>query len=424
MKKYVLSLALLVSVSLSVPVEATNGYWTHGYGPKSKSMAGACVAMAFGAMCAASNPASLAVVGNRIEVGASLFAPKRGYTADANLPPGMAPIEPGKVESENDLFLIPHFAANYMLDEVSSIGIAIGGNGGMNTEYDRAVFARFNPTGDPQFDASSPTGIDLKQMFIGISYSRLLNEQHSIGITPIISIQSFSATGLEPFKLMSESPDHVTGNGTDVSYGGGLRVGWLWLFDEQLKIGASYQTKMWMSDFDKYKGLFAEQGNFDIPANFDLGFSYIFLPDWTFSFDFQRILFSGVNAIGNSSVGPVPPLMGSDEGYGFGWDDMNVYKFGLQWFYSQDLTLRAGFSQASKPFENQQALFNLLAPAVVRQHYTAGFGWRLESESEINVSFMYAPEERVGGTSPMTGPQTGEIWMSQWEIEVGWATSF
>ncbi len=48
--------ALVVLVLLvSSPAVATNGYWSQGYGPKSKSMAGACVAMAFGAMCAASN---------------------------------------------------------------------------------------------------------------------------------------------------------------------------------------------------------------------------------------------------------------------------------------------------------------------------------------------------------------------------------
>ncbi|MGD8589315.1 MAG: outer membrane protein transport protein [Chromatiales bacterium] len=430
MKKHLLILAILASLCVSLPAMATNGYWAHGYGPKSKSIAGACVAMSFGAMCAASNPASLSVVGNKVEVGAALFAPTRGFTAndDAMTPP-YASIPPGEYESENPYFLIPHFAYNQMLDEVSSLGVAMFANGGMNTEYDSAVFSRFSPPypGYEAYQASSPTGIDLKQMFFVMSYSRMLNQQHSIGIAPVLGIQAFSAEGLEPFKMFSLHPDKVTNNGTDYAYGLGLRVGWLWRVDEQWKIGASYQTKIYMTDFDDYEGLFAEGGNFDVPANLDLGFSYRFLPDWTFAFDYQRIWYSDVPAIGNTSdlvFTPGSILLGTDNGLGFGWNDVNVYKFGVQWEYDSDLTLRAGYSYATDAFDGSQALFNILAPAVVKHHYTAGLGWKLYNDSQINVAFMYAPEESVAGTNPNTGPQTGEVWMDQWEIEVGWSTRF
>ncbi|EGW54938.1 OmpP1/FadL family transporter [Candidatus Endoriftia persephone] len=428
MRKRILLLALISGLFLSLPAMATNGYWSYGYGPKSKSIAGACVAMSFGAMCAASNPASLVRVGNRIEAGASLFAPTRGFTAndDAQTPP-YASIPPGEYKSANDLFLLPHFASNYMLDEQSSIGVAIGANGGMNTEYDSAVFARFSPPGVLEYQASAPVGVDLKQMFVGISYSRLLSEEHSIGITPILAVQSISVTGLEPFRMFSKYPDSVTNNGTDVSVGGGVRFGWLWRVNQQLKLGASYQTRLWMQKFDSYKGLFAEAGDFDIPPNFDLGFSYRFTPEWTFAFDYQRIQYSEVNAVGNPAdlvFIPGSTLLGTDDGLGFGWNDQNVYKFGVQWQYSDDLTLRAGYSYATDTFENSQALFNILAPAVIKEHFTGGFGLKLGGGHELNAAFMYAPEEQVTGTNPNTGPQTGDLWMDQWEVEIGWAMRF
>ena len=430
MKKNLLSLAILASLFFSLPAMATNGYWAHGYGPKSKSIAGACVAMSFGAMCAASNPASLAVVGNKLEIGAALFSPTRGFTAndDAMTPP-YASIPPGEYESENQYFLIPHFAYNQMLDEDSSIGVAMFANGGMNTEYDAAVFSRFSPPypGYEEYQATSPTGIDLKQMFLVLSYSRMLNEQHSFGISPVIGLQAFSAQGLEPFKMFSLNPDQVTNNGTDYSYGAGLRMGWLWQVDDQLKLGASYQTKIYMTKFDDYKGLFAEEGNFDVPANMDLGFSYLFAPDWTFAFNYQRIWYSDVPAIGNDSdlvFMPGSTLLGTDDGLGFGWNDVNVYKFGLQWEYDSNLTFRAGYSYATDAFDSSQVMFNILAPAVVKHHYTAGLGWKLENDSEINLAVMYAPEESVTGGNPNTGFQTYEVWMHQWEIEVGWGTRF
>ncbi len=425
MNKHLRLSAALLLLLFSVSSMATNGYWSHGYGPKSKSMAGACVAMSFGAMCAASNPGSLVVVGNRFEIGAAVFAPSRGFTADDNaMTPPFASIPPGKYESENDFFLIPHFAYNRMLDDVSSIGVALGGNGGMNTEYDSAIFQNFsNPAGT----ATAPAGIDLMQAFIGITYSRKLNDQHSIGISPIISIQSFEATGLEPFRAFSTAPDKLTGNGRDISWGGGLRIGWLWQVNDQLNIGASYQTRLYMTEFDDYAGLFAEGGDFDVPSNLDLGFSYRFTPEWTFAFNYQRINFSDIAAISNDSgmaFIPPGPYLGCDDCLGFGWDDVDVYKFGLQWVVNDSWTLRGGYSWGSDAFEGDQALFNILAPAVVKEHFTFGFGKQLAGGSEINFSLAYMPENEIYGTNPNTGPQTGSVYMDQWEMELGWATSF
>ncbi len=411
---------------------ATNGYWSHGYGPKSKSIAGACVAMAFGAMCTASNPGSLVNVGNRIEAGAALFLPRRGFNADNNastVPPpnGPASIPSGNYESSNDFFLIPHFAYNRMINENLSLGVTIGGNGGMNTEYDKPVFVNFGNPMMPSSVASSPTGINLMQGFIGLPLSYKINAQHSIGIAPIIAIQSFEAKGLQPFTSFSVAPDAVTNRGRDMSYGGGIRIGWLGQITPELNIGASYQSKLWMSKFDKYKGLFAEQGSFDIPPNYDLGFSYKLTPAVTFAFDYQRIQFEDVKTLGNASdliFMPGSTLLGTNDGLGFGWKNMDIYKFGVQWEYSPEWSFRAGFSYANDIVPESQALFNTLAPGVVTRHYTAGFTKKLDSKNEFSAAVMYAPKETVRGTNPNTGPQTGNIYMDQWEIEVGWAMRF
>ena len=471
MKKQYLQAAVFTALALPVTSWATNGYWSTGYGTKSKAIAGACVAMRFGAMCSAINPGSLAFVGNRMEAGAAVFAPSRGFTANADLempPQNFAFIPPGEYESDNDYFLIPHFGYNRMLDEHSAIGVAIGANGGMNSEYGApdnpmfplpAVFSAFNPSNRPgmgqipgieNFDATSPTGIDMMQLFIGVTYSRKLNEQHGIGVTPILAVQSMEVQGLEPFKMFSKHADYVTGNGRDFSYGGGLRVGWSGEAADGLLLGASYQTRMWMSKFDEYKGLLAEEGGFDIPPNMDLGFSYKFDPAWTFAFGYQRIFYSDVKSIGNSSdmvftpdrMGPetvamlagmgMPtapgmggnPALGSDNGLGFGWDDIDIFKFGLQWMYSPVWTFRAGYSRASDAFPSSQALFNVLAPATVTDHYTFGFTRTLKNKHEINLALTYAANAKIHGQNPNTGPQTGYVEMNQWELELGWAMRF
>ncbi len=58
-----------------------------------------------------------------------------------------------------------------------------------------------------------------------------------------------------------------------------------------------------MTEFDDYKELFAEQGDLDIPANFALSATIKATPKVNVSFDYQRILYEGVNSISNP--GPV-----------------------------------------------------------------------------------------------------------------------
>ncbi len=423
--KSMLNLAAAAAVFAGSQATASNGYFSHGYGPIAKSMAGACVALVENAMCGAHNPASLGFLDDRWEVGVALFSPDRGFQANDDFQsPPYTFVPPGQFESDNDLFLIPHFAYNRRLDPSTSVGVILGGNGGMNTKYDDNIFRNFaSPGAPPQYQASSPTGMDLIQMFVGFNYARQLNDEHAVAVMPVLAIQRLEVEGLEPLRGVSLHPDRVTNNGQDWSWGGGARVGWLWQPTDALNIGASYQTKLWMSKFDKYEGLLADEGSFDVPPVLDLGFAYDFTPAWTLSFNYQRIWFEDIKALSNPADLPLMPgdiALGPDDGLGFGWKDQDIYKIGLRWKFSPDLTLRAGFSQGSQVVPNSQALFGILAPAVVRQHYTFGFSKALASDNEFHASFMYAPEEEVHGQNPNTGPQTGLLYMSQWEVELGW----
>ena len=414
-------MAIGVALLISGQVAATNGYFAHGYGPVSKSMAGACVAVTESAMCSAHNPAILSYIEeDRLELGVALFSPDRGFQAnnDAQTPP-YASIPPGTYESDNEIFLIPHFAYTYRLDEQTVFGLIMGGNGGLNTEYSDDIFRNFNSPGNV---ASSPASMDMIQLFAGFNFSRKINSQHSLAIMPILAVQRLEVKGLEPFRPFSLHPDKVTNNGKDWSYGAGARFGWLWQATDALVIGASYQTRTWMTDFDDYKGLLADEGSFDIPPIIDLGFAYLPTPKWTLAFNYQRIQYEKIGAISNPAdlvFMPGDTLLGTEDGLGFGWEDVDVYKFGVQWVFQPDLRFRAGFGYTSDTFEGTQALFNILAPAVVKKHFTFGLGKTLRSGDDINLSVLYAPNEKVYGTNPNTGPQTGYVEMSQWEFEIG-----
>ena len=101
---------------------------------------------------------------------------------------------------------------------------------------------------------------------------------------------------------------------------------------------------------------------------------------------------------------------------------MNIYKLGAQWNYDPKLTLRFGYSHASKLFDSGQALFNILAPATIRDHFSMGGTYQYTGKSQINFSLTKALEESVSGSNPIfTGSQTGSIQMEQLELEISWS---
>ncbi len=418
-----IGVGLLAASCFCQSVFATNGYSPTGFGTTNKGMVGAGVALPQDSLAAATNPAGMGLLGNRTDVGAALFYPSdRGFTADGD---ETSPIRGGEYTSENDLFLVPHFGWNKPLTEHSALGISIGGNGGMNTEYDDAVFTNFNNPYAPP--ASSPTGVDFAQLFIGVTYAYELSPDQWLGVMPIAAVQRFKAEGLEPFDALSTSPGKVSNNGYDMSYGYGIRFGWLGKLNDRLSLGASYQSRLYMSEFEDYEGLFAEQGDFDTPSTWVVGLAYSATPEVTLVLDYQRINYGEVKSLSNGNdldISNPDYHLGADDGLGFGWDDMDIIKLGIQWEYDPKWTFRAGYSHASELFEGTQALFNILAPATIRDHISLGSTYKYSDTNQVNMSLTRAFKEEVEGTSVFTGSQTGSVEMEQWELELSWAHMF
>ena len=103
---------------------------------------------------------------------------------------------------------------------------------------------------------------------------------------------------------------------------------------------------------------------------------------------------------------------------------MNIIKIGYQ-FDMDANTFRVGYSHANNPVPGSQTLFNILAPAVIQDHLTAGWTYRMAGNQEINLAGMYAPTSKVSGPNPFDGGQTQiQIKMSQWELQAGWAMRY
>lgn len=402
MRKTQLVLAL-AAVGFAGSAFATNGYFAHGYGIKSKGMGGVGIAFSQDSLAAATNPAGMVLVGDRIDFGAEVFNPNR----EANVN-GAATYESGK-----EYFLIPEFGYNRMIKPDLSVGVAVFGNGGMNTEY--APIPQFNVAG-------LKTGVDLMQLFISPTVSKKINENHAVGASLNLAYQRFKAYGISNFAGVSGSAANLSDNGYDDSYGLGIRLGWTGKLSPMVTMGATYQSKTKMSKFDKYSGLFAEQGDFDIPENYGLGIAIQATPKTTVAFDAVRINYSDINSIANNISTLGVNLLGASNAPGFGWKDQNVYKIGVSHEVSDKLTVRAGYNHGSGVIPNTEVAFNILAPATVENHLTLGATWKLQNGAELSGYFMHAFSESITGATPQLGGGSSTIKMDQNAVGIayGW----
>jgi long-chain fatty acid transport protein len=484
---------MLAALAFTSTTSATTGYFGLGFGAKSMGLAGATVSNPQDAIAAATNPAGMALVGERIDIDVRFFSPNERnaklYTTAAG---GTFDV---KDKSRRNLFIIPNLGYTSQINDKLWWGISIYGNGGMNTAYDRNIYDEAfavlgaaqqgipHPQDPPPAKLCDPTGangpmpppgttcgafvpegtttglpntgtlgVDLAQAIFAPTLSMKLNEKHTVGASLLIGVQRFSARGLGNFQCFTKTAvadalaggpnatscqqgfaavpsNGLTNNDSDWSYGAGVRLGWMGDVHPRVTLGASASSKIYMTEFDDYDELFAEEGDFDIPAMASASITFKATPKMNLSFDVERIFYEGVDSISNTgpAVGPsIPPgsgPLGTDKGLGFGWEDINIYRLALDYRHNDQWTFRGGVSMNDQPIPDDQVLFNIIAPAVIEKHATLGFTYRPNKSSEWSLAYMHAFKETVKSDLTAFGIP-GKIDMYQNSVDVGYALKF
>jgi len=445
--------AFVLPLLLASGAQATNGYFTHGVGTHNKAMAGAGSASPSQAIDAANNPAAAVMVGERWDAGLAIFSPRRSYSSTDSLLNGQLgsfTIGPDDIDSDSEWFPIPYVAKSWVLQNQQALAFSFYGRGGMNTDYSGGS-ATFDPDGPgpggtqtlPGPFGAGDLGVDLNQLFIELAWAGKMGSVNW-GIAPVVAVQRIKIEGMNNFAGFTETfaasggtvpPDSLSNNGADWSYGYGLKLGAIWEASNTVNLALTYQTRMHMTEFDEYSDLFARGGEFDIPPLVRGGISWQATESFRLHFDIEHIWYGDIDSIANPIDGilkcPTAGFGGTDtsfciggkNGIGFGWDDMTVYKFGADWSMTSlpKWTFRAGYSFGDQPIPESQLLVNILAPAVIEEHFTLGFSRARDNGHEFSMSFMYAPEVSLKGPSTFDPTQDIEIKMNQLELEFAYS---
>lgn len=410
--------AAVIAPLFSTSAFATTGYFMHAYSVNSQGNAGTAIANFQDSLTIASNPAGLSWMGKRFDTGLTIFAPDRESEISGN---GFG--ANGQYDGNSrKYFLIPDVGYVHPINEQLTAGIAVYGNGGMNTNYKNNPYAVYGNSGS--------AGISLTQAFISPALSWKYADNQSIALAANILYQRFKAQGFDGdvFGGVSANQAAISNRGNDDSYGVGARIGWSAKPTDQLTVGASYSSKIDASRFKKYEGLFAGRGDFDVPESYGVGLNYQLTPALSVATDYLRINYSDVDSIGNELDQLFSNnLFGTAQGPGFGWEDINVYKVSATYQASEKLTLRAGYSYNDQPVQNDQTFLNILAPGVVQEHLSVGATWKIDDQQKVSLAYTHALEETVKGKNSIPanfGGGEASLSMSQNILGISYGLEF
>ena len=413
--KLVTALGCAMGIAAPASVFATNGMFLIAPGTKSRGMGGVAITQSHDVITSAVNPATMAELKtNRFDMGGDILI----VNSEASM--GESPYDytekstPDHMALAEGIYMMPALGASWTQGDIS-YGFTMVPVGGGGSRYD---YNLYNCANDSPTDCNNKMGVSLMIMNINPTIAYKINDKHSVGATLVIGLQVFKSYGLDKFNAFADEAKVLAGTvklsdqGTDISYGAGIRLGWLGHFmDNKLTVGAEYTSKTYMTEFEDYEDLFAEQGDLDTPGNIGLGIAYDINKDLSIALDVNYIMYEDVASIANatttigganySTAFPVDRetnYLGADEGLGFNWKNQTAYKIGLVYQYDPKWTLRGGWNYAKSPLDEQtDILFSMVAPAITQHHLTMGATYQWDQDMEFSFSYIHAFEYEQNG---------------------------
>ncbi|NOR86082.1 MAG: hypothetical protein GQ527_00590 [Bacteroidales bacterium] len=433
MKLISISRLFFLSILISIPF-AGNTQIPTAYGPRSKSMAGAGIANVENSLWGNLNPGGLVFLGQKSGLGIAFLSPTASYQVIGE-PTSFEPtlssqwslgLQPGLVEAEKKLNIVPHLGFNMVINEESTIGISIYGNSNRGYSYETKTYyspiiADFGSNEgfiNPMGTVSSPTFMELNQYFASISYSRKIGGKIGIGLSAIGAWQSLNLGGLEAFGSLNYSahPQELTNNDMDNSFGIGGKIGVQWNASEKVQLAVAYQTKIYMSNMESYQGFISESGKLDIPAEWNIGVVYHPFDRFLMALDVSSYCYSGVDSWALSMRQNNSVQLGGENGGGFGRMNQLSYKFGVQYKIPK-WQFRAGYAHSDHSIVESEVLLNLLMPEITNDYASIGLSRNI-GKRVISIAVVKGFKNSFVGYNNLDTAQLIELNTESWTMEL------
>ncbi len=393
--KIKVSVLTAAAVAMFAPLNqanATNGQLPTCVGTYKCGMGGAGLTIASDPTAASINPALISRMGNSAIINAGWFHAdvKRNVATGAGTASNTAG---GTQSSDASDFLNASLGVNYRVGDNLGLNISFYPGGGGATDWDHS---RTIDTGATN-SLSDDRDIRWRMFNLQIGTAWAPNDKSSYGFGVILTRADMKTTS-----IYGASSGNLTTNNNpgavDVAYGAGFQLGGVWDFTDTVTVAADYHSRVYMERFEKYPNVFAS--TVDRPATLSFGMDYKYSPETIVALDFKHIMNDAIDTMN------LTPANG-----GFGWDNVNVIMLGAQHQLNDDLQVRAGWNYGNSPIADDRTFANVLFPAIVEHHFTAGGTYKMDA-LEFGLSAYVTPTRKQ--TDPGTGDSYSVMGKDTW----------
>lgn len=348
---------------------AVNGISLSGVGVKSSGMGGASIALPQDSAVASSNPAGMALIGNRWDLGLQLLRPPIDYEY------GSA----SDTLKSRDVAPVPEGGFNEQVTSDLTAGVAMFGVG-VGVDYGRPLA----PVAGAEKAKSS-----LQVAITAPTATYRVANGHYVGVSLELAYERFFAKGL----LLPNGQGGLTplpSHGTASAVGHGARFGYMWVPMPELSLGASYATRINMGRLAGYDRdlLAAGGGRIDPPPQYGVGIALKPITGLALAVDWLHLRHTD-------------SIIGSQQG--FGWRDQSIVRAGASYDVDTRWTVRAGYNRGNSSFGSSVVAQNVLSALGNANAVSTGVTYRLQNGSELSANYEYGSRQKIVGAGASAG---------------------
>jgi hypothetical protein len=322
------------------------------------------------------------------------------------------------------VLVAPHVLDNYSgeIERPSLFGSRAGGSGRLSISVATGSVSD-TPSVMPAGERARWAGLPnqgLQRTVIAPSLDTNWGQRGNVRLTGVLAYQRFASIDLG---TTTNTWRPLPTWGRDSSYGAGARVDVGNMLGEHLRWELGLQSRVGMDAFSNYRGVFADKGDFDIPASATASVSYALAPGFSLDAGVQRVQYSTIHPFTSSNL-PTRflALLGDSSSPVFAWRDLNVYSLG--WTMRDEVlgNLQVRYTTRQQPVPTSKLLENALASATANDMFS--FGWSRAIGVGTNVSFSASYASSPYYLLMPTYVTRADGTASRFEFEALWATRF
>lgn len=264
--------------------------------------------------------------------------------------------------------------------------------------------------------------LGLHRSVVTPTLSLIPSENTHVGVSAVLAYQRFASMGMG-IAGWETGQRPTSWASRDTSFGTGVRLDTSQRITPQLTISGSYQSRVNMDPFASYRGVYADRGDFDIPAQAGVGISYALTPALSADIGVDRLGYSEIKPFTSMGL-PIRllALLGDGLSPNFVWRDLTVYSAGWSWRNSLLGEFRFRYTTRQQPLPTSRMLAQALEDDISR--YTMSMGWARPTSrnSRLAIVANYASSAYLFGMPSYLSQRGSKI--DRLEYQALWSLAF